>query len=76
VWGGEQRSLPLSLFLVHLGDAIADELVLPFDRISLETIYRGLYHFSVAYDKAKADDPIQYFAAPENQNLGVVKYLR
>ncbi len=44
--------------------------------ISLEMIYRGLYHFSVAYDKGKADDPVKYFAASENQDLGVVKYLR
>ncbi len=36
-------------------------------------IFRGLYHFSVAYDKGKADDPIKYFAAKENQDLGVVK---
>lgn len=53
-----------------------DELSLPFDRISLEMVYRGLYHFSVAYDKGKATDAVKYFAAPENQDLGVVKYLR
>jgi len=62
--------------LVDLGDAIADELVLPFDRISLEMVYRGLYHFSVAYDKGKATDPVKYFADPENQDLGVVKSQR
>jgi hypothetical protein len=39
-------------------------------------IYRGLYHFSVAYDKGKANDPINYFAAKENQDLGIVKALR
>lgn len=62
--------------LIDLGDAIADELVLPFDRISLEMVYRGLYHFSVAYDKGKATDPVKYLADPENQDLGVVKSLR
>lgn len=62
--------------LVDLGDAIADELALPFDRISLEMVYRGLYHFSVAYDKGKATDPVKYFADLKNQDLGVVKYLR
>ena len=36
---------------MDLGDAIADELSLPTDRISLEIIYRGLYHFSVASQK-------------------------
>ncbi|MBW4434494.1 MAG: hypothetical protein KME28_22950 [Pelatocladus maniniholoensis HA4357-MV3] len=37
---------------------------------------RGLYHFSVAYDLGKATDPVKYFAAKENQDLGVVKVLR
>ena len=39
-------------------------------------VYRGLYHFSVAFDKGKATDPVSYFAAPENQDLDVVKTLR
>ena len=39
-------------------------------------VYRGLYHFSVAYVKGKASDPMKYFASPENQDLGVVKSLR
>ena len=34
--------------LVDLGDAVADRLSLPIDSISLEMIYRGLYHFYVA----------------------------
>lgn len=42
--------------LVDLGDAIAPELELSFDRISLEIVYRRLYHFSVAYNKGKATD--------------------
>jgi hypothetical protein len=62
--------------LVDLGDAVADELSLPFDRISLEMIYRGLYHFSVAHQKGLASDPVRYFASPENQDLGIVKRQR
>ncbi len=62
--------------LVDLGDAVADELSLPFDSISLEMIYRGLYHFYVAHQKGKATDPIKYFAAPENEDLGIVKRQR
>jgi len=53
--------------LVDLEDAKVDELSLPFDRISLEMIYRGLYHFSVAQERGKADDPNKYFAAPESR---------
>ena len=62
--------------LVDLGDAVADELEIPFDRISLEMLVRGLYHFSVAYQKGLAYDPVKYFAAPENQDLGIVKRQR
>jgi hypothetical protein len=84
LWTGSINGVKLQVWttwlfyavLVDLGDAVADELSLPFDRISLEMIYRGLYHFSVAYDKSKAEDPIKYFAAKENQDLGVVKALR
>lgn len=84
LWTGSINGVKLQIWatwlfyavLVDLGDAVADELSLPFERISLEMIFRGLYHFSVAYDKGKAKDPIQYFAAKENQDLGVVKALR
>jgi hypothetical protein len=61
---------------VDLGDAVADELSFPFDRISLEMIYRGLYHFYVALQKGLASDPVKYFAAPENRDLGILKQQR
>ncbi|EDX75568.1 hypothetical protein MC7420_1486 [Coleofasciculus chthonoplastes PCC 7420] len=38
-------------------------------------IYRGLYHFYVAHQKGVASDPVKYFAAPSNQDLGIVKQL-
>ena len=62
--------------LFRSGDAVADELSLPFDRISLEMIYRGLYHFYVAHHKGLATDPVKYFADPANRDLGVVKSIR
>jgi len=84
IWTGSLNGIQLQLWgtwlfyavLVALGDAVADEVSLPFDRISLEMIYRGLYHFYVAHHKGLANDPIKYFAAPENRDLGVVKSLR
>ncbi len=62
--------------LVDLGDAVAEELMLPFDRISLEMVFRSLYYFIQAYNKGLATDPVKYLAAPENRDLGVVKRLR
>jgi hypothetical protein len=43
--------------LVDLGHAVADERSLPFDDISLEMIYCGLDHFTMAHQKGKAMYP-------------------
>ena len=74
LWTGSINGIQLQIWgtwlfyavLVDLGDAVADGLSLPFDRISLEMIYRGLYHFSVAYQKGLASDPVKSFADREN----------
>ena len=84
LWTGSINGIQLQIWatwlfyaiLVDLGDAVADQLGLPFDRISLEMLYRGFYHFSRAYNKGLATDPVSYFADPANQNLAVVKRLR
>jgi len=60
--------------LIDLADAVADELAVPFDRISLEMLFRGLYHFHHAYSQGRATDPV-LFAAPENNNLDVMKTI-
>ena len=62
--------------LVDLADAVADEMGVPFQQVSLEMLYRGLYHFTVAHHKGLADHPVHYFAAPENQDLSVIKRMR
>lgn len=84
LWTGSINGIQLQIWatwlfdavLVDLGDAVADELSLPFDDISLEMIYRGLYHFSVAHQKGKATDPVKYFADPKNRDLGIIKQQR
>ena len=84
LWTGSLNGILLQVWatwlffalLVDLGDAVAEELMLPFDRISLEMVFRGLYHFTQARQRGEADDPVQYLAAPENRDLGVVKRLR
>ena len=84
LWTGSLHGIQLQIFgiwifyalLVDLGDAVADQLSLPIDSISLEMIYRSFYHFYVAHQKGKATDPPKYFAAPENRDLGIVKSQR
>ena len=84
LWTGSINGIKLQIWstwlfyavLVDLGDAVADELSLPFDEISLEMIYRGLYHFTMAHQKGKATDPVKYFADQKNRDLGIVKQKR
>ena len=85
LWTGSLNGIKLQIWatwlfyavLVDLGDAVADELSLPFDRISLEMIYRGLYYFHGAASRGEASDPVKYFANSENQKiLGIVKRER
>jgi hypothetical protein len=53
--------------------AAIPQVGIPFEQISLEMLYRGLYHFSVAQSQGKATEPVSYFAAPENRDLDVIK---
>ena len=84
MWTGSINGIQLQIWgawlfyavLVDLGDAVADELSLPFDDISLEMIDRGIYHFTMAHQKGKATDPIKYVADPQNRDLGIIKQKR
>ena len=84
LWTGSENGIRLQIWatwlfyvvLVDLGDAVADEMSLPFNQISLEVLHRAFYHFIQAFHRGKASDPIAYFTAPENRDLGVVKVIR
>ncbi|MFB3131536.1 MAG: transposase [Rhodothermales bacterium] len=53
LWTGSENGVLLQVWatwlffgvLVDLGDEVAEALMVPFDRISLEMVFRGLYHF-------------------------------
>ena len=84
LWTGSPNGVRLQVWstwrflavLVDLGDAVAEELRLPFDAIALEMVFRGLYHFMQAATRGEATDLVKYLAAPKNRDLGVVKRLR
>jgi len=84
LWTGSSNGIQLQVWatwlfyivLIDLADAVADALQVPCDRISLEMLYRGLYHFTRAVERGKATDVVTYFAAPENRDLGVLKVVR
>ena len=84
LWTGSVNGIKLQLWaswlfyavLIDLSDEVADELTLPFDSISVEMVFRGIYHFTQALNQGNATDIVAYFTAPENRDLGIVKTLR
>ena len=84
LWTGSINGIKLQLWatwlfyavLIDLSDEIADELTLPFDSISVEMIFRGIYHFTQALNQGSVTDIITYLTAPENQDLGIIKSSR
>jgi hypothetical protein len=84
LWTGSANGIALQVWaswllyavLVDLSDEVADRLGLPLQAISFEMVYRGLYHFTRAYHKGQATDPVVYLAAPEQADLGIVKRRR
>lgn len=84
LWTGSLNGIKLQIWatwlmyavLVDLSDAVAEAVQLPFERISMEMVWRGLYHFNHAYNNGLAIDPVAYLAAPENRDLSVIKTIR
>ncbi|MEL7521036.1 MAG: IS4 family transposase [Cyanobacteria bacterium J06631_2] len=84
LWTGSVNGIKLQLWatwlfyavLIDLSDEVADELTLPFDSISVEMVFRGIYHFTQALNQGNATNIVAYFTAPKNRDLGIVKTLR
>ena len=52
----------LYMVLVDLSDRIADALNRPFEDISMEMVFKGLYHFTQEKKLGRASDPITFLA--------------
>jgi hypothetical protein len=82
LWTGAANGIELQVWatwllyavLIDLCDQIAAVKGLPLDRISVEMVYRGLYHFAGAVQRGEATDPVAYLASQDD--LGIVKRLR
>ena len=61
--------------LVDLTDAVAEELHRPFSALSMEMVFRGLYHFTQAHQRGQADEPVAYLAA-KAKKLDILKQRR
>lgn len=82
LWSGAYNAITLQIWstwllyavLVDLSDAVAEDLGQPLDAMSLEMTFRGLYHFTGAFARGEASDPVAYLAAQDD--LGLVKRRR
>lgn len=61
--------------LIDLTDQVAEELKLPYKVISVEMVYRGLYHYSQALTRGVTLTVAQYFAQ-NAKLLGIIKQPR
>lgn len=61
--------------LVDLTDDVAHALQQPYAALSLEMVFRGLYHFTQAFHRHQATDPVTYLAA-NAKRLGLIKHKR
>ena len=79
-WVGTENGVQLQVWatwlvyacLVDLTDAVAEALERPFAQISVEMVYRGLYHYTQAYHRGEATDVVRYLAN-NARLLGLIK---
>jgi hypothetical protein len=82
-WVGSENGVQLQLWatwllyavLVDLTDAVAEELQQPVSALSLEMVYRSVYHFAQAFHRGVATDPVAYLAE-DAKGLGILKQKR
>jgi hypothetical protein len=82
-YGGAQNAVEMQVWatwllyavLVDLTDAVAEALNQPFAAISMEMVYRSLYHFTQAYHRGEASDVVAFLAA-DAKLYGIIKRKR
>lgn len=83
LWVGSQCGVLLQVWttwilyaiLVDLTDDVAEALNHPADGLSIEMVYRGLYHFAQAFQHGEAQDLVAYLA-DNAKSLGIIKRRR
>jgi hypothetical protein len=82
-WSGSQNSVELQLWatwiaytvLIDLSDEVAGLLALPFERISVEMVFRSLYYYLKAVERGDSRSLSDYLAFRAS-DLGIVKRKR
>jgi hypothetical protein len=84
VWVGSLNGVKVQVFatflfyaiLIDLCDDVAEQLGLPLEQISVEMVYRGLYHYVTAVDQQLFRGDAPTYLAREAKGLGIIKRQR
>jgi hypothetical protein len=84
VWVGSLNGVRVQVFatflfyaiLIDLCDDVADQLGLGLEQISVEMVYRGLYHYVMAVDQQLFSGDAPIYLAREAKGLGIIKRTR
>jgi hypothetical protein len=82
-WTGSQNGVAVQVWatwllyavLLDLTDAVAARLEQPLAALSLEMVYRSLYHFTGAFQRGEATDVVEYLVANATR-LGILMRRR
>jgi hypothetical protein len=82
-WCGSQNGIQIQVWgtwllyavLIDLVDAVAGKLKQPFSAVSVEMVFRGLYHYAQAYQHDQTLDVVEYLAS-KAKDLGILKRQR
>lgn len=84
LWGSSANAIALQVWttvllygvLVDLCGEAAMALAVPPERISLEMLYRSLYHYAGAVQRGERRGFIAWLADPKQRDLGIIKRQR
>jgi hypothetical protein len=82
-WCGSQNGVQIQVWgtwllyavLIDLVDAVAEKLKQPFSAVSVEMVFRGLYHYAQAYQQDQTLEVVEYLAS-KAKDLGILKRKR
>lgn len=83
LWVGSVNGVRLQVYgtflfyavLLDLCDDVAEALQVPLEQVSVEMVYRGLYHYAQAMAQGEVGEAPTYFAR-EAKGLGILKRSR
>lgn len=84
LWVGSRNGVQLQVFatflfyaiLIDLCDDVAQQLDLRLEQISVEMVYRGLYHYVTACSQGQWTGDAPHYLAQEANGLGIIKRPR